>query len=128
MNCVEQAIPQGHHRVPKRGCLPAIGLDDLHWQYVVDSLPPLIRVRALNNSRTRRFLEAVLWIAITRQPWGRLEAHCGTWHSIYVRFTRWSHEGIWDQVMASLQAHPDLALPLQHLVGAYRASRPYRRC
>ncbi len=127
MTCVERSIPQGQHGVPGGLGLPAIALDDPRWQRIVASLPPLIRARAINNSRTRRFLEAVVWIAVTQQPWGRLETHCGAWHSIYVRFTRWAQDGIWDQVIASLQAYPDMALPLQQLVEAYRASRPYRR-
>lgn len=48
----------------------ALQLDEARWDAVVATLPPLVRARARNGVRTRAFLEAVLWIAVTRQPWG----------------------------------------------------------
>ena len=84
---------------------------------------PLVRARAVNGERTRAFLEAVLWVAVTRQPWGRLPRMWGPWHSVYVRFTRWAQDGIWDEVIASLHAHADIADPLQRLVATYLDSR-----
>ncbi|CAN7158445.1 transposase [Pseudoxanthomonas sp. LjRoot168] len=97
-------------------------LDDARWEAILAALPPLVRARALNGERTRAFLEAVLWVAVTRQPWGRLPLAWGRWHSIYVRFTRWAQDGIWDDVIASLQAHADIADPLRQLVSTYRLS------
>ena len=101
---------------------PAVKLDEMRWSAIVAALPPLVRARALNGVRTRSFLEGVLWVAVTQQPWGRLPKACGPWHSVYVRFTRWTHEGIWDVVIASLNLHPDIADPLRRLVSAYRNS------
>lgn len=101
---------------------PALQLDEMRWSAIVAALPPLVRARALNGVRTRSFLEGVLWVAVTQQPWGRLPKACGPWHSVYVRFTRWTHEGIWDVVIASLNLHPDIADPLRRLVSAYRNS------
>ena len=103
---------------------PAVQLDEMRWSAIVAALPPLVRARALNGVRTRSFLEGVLWVAVTQQPWGRLPKACGPWHSVYVRFTRWTHEGIWDVVIASLNLHPDIADPLRRLVSAYRNSNP----
>lgn len=101
----------------------AIQLDEARWGAIVAKLPPLVRARALNGGRTRAFMEAVLWVAVTRQPWGRLPATCGPWHSVYVRFTRWAQEGIWEEVIASLHSHADVAEPLRRLVAAYLRSR-----
>lgn len=101
---------------------PALQLDEMRWSAIVAALPPLVRARALNGVRTRSFLEGVLWVAVTQQPWGRLPKACGPWHSVYVRFTRWTHEGIWDVVIASLESHPDVADALRRLVSAYRNS------
>lgn len=98
-------------------------LDEARWRAIVATLPPLVRARAVNGARTRAFLEAVLWIAVTRQPWGRLPRAWGPWHSVYVRFTRWAQEGIWDEVIASLQQQGDIAEPLERLVSEYRMSR-----
>ena len=101
----------------------AVQLDQARWDAIVATLPPLVRARAVNGERTRAFLEAVLWVAVTRQPWGRLPRMWGPWHSVYVRFTRWAQEGIWDEVIASLRAHADIADPLQRLVATYLDSR-----
>ncbi len=101
----------------------AVRLDETRWAAIVATLPPLVQARALNGVGTRVFLEAVLWVAVTRQPWGCLPAACGPWHSIYVRFTRWAHEGLWDEVIASLQSRTDIADPLRRLVSTYLLSR-----
>lgn len=102
-------------------------LDDARWRLIVEHLPPLIRARAINGGRTRGFLEAVMWVATTQQPWARLPKDCGAWHSIYVRFTRWAQDGVWDQIITSLQTQGDVAEPLRRLVTAYlRASHPHR--
>jgi transposase len=101
----------------------ALHLDQARWDAIVATLPPLVRARAVNGVRTRAFLEAVLWIAVTRQPWGRLPRACGPWHSVYVRFTRWAQDGIWEEVIASLQSHADIAEPLRRLVSDYLLSR-----
>ena len=98
-------------------------LDDARWEAIVTTLPPLVRARAMNGERTRAFLEAVLWVATTRQPWGRMPREWGPWHSIYVRFTRWAQEGIWDEVIASLHSQADIADPLRQLVSTYLLSR-----
>jgi transposase len=102
--------------------LPA-RLDDVRWRLIVEHLPPLIRARAINGGRTRGFLEAVMWVATTQQPWSRLPRDFGAWHSIYVRFTRWAQDGVWDHIITSLQAQGDAAEPLRRLVISYlRAS------
>jgi transposase len=101
----------------------SLQLDQARWDAIVATLPPLVRARAKNGVRTRAFLEAVLWIAITRQPWGRLPKAWGPWHSVYVRFTRWAQDGIWDEVIASMQSQADIAEPLRRLVSDYLLSR-----
>lgn len=111
---------ENEYVVDQRGMLR---LDDARWEAILATLPPLVRARAMNGERTRVFLEAVLWVAVTRHPWGRLPLEWGPWHSIYVRFTRWAQEGIWDEVIASLHARSDIAEPLRQLVSTYLLSR-----
>lgn len=98
-------------------------LDDARWQLVADCLPPLVRARARNGERTRAFLEAVLWLGTRRAPWVSLPPAYGAWHTVYVRFTRWVHEGIWDGVLKALAPHPDVAEPIRWLLAGYRATR-----
>ncbi len=119
--CWEQALGTGDAEMVDTAA--ALQLDEARWDAIVATLPPLVRARAINGVRTRAFLEAVLWIAVTRQPWGRLPTAWGPWHSVYVRFTRWAQGGIWDEVIESLQAHADVADPLRQLVSEYLLSR-----
>lgn len=111
----------------KAGAVIPVRLDDVRWRSIVDRLPPLIRARAVNGGRTRGFLESVIWVATTGQTWGKLPRECGEWHSVYVRFTRWAQDGVWEQIIHSLQHHPDIAEPLRLMVASYlRASHPHR--
>ena len=98
-------------------------LDDARWRLIADRLPPLVRARAYNGERTRVFLDAVLWVAINRAPWSYLPPAYGAWHTVYVRFTRWVHDGIWEDVLKTLAPHPDLADPIRWVLAGYRATR-----
>lgn len=43
-------------------------------------------------------------------PWRDLPERSGPWQTIYSRFRRWQHAGVWDRVLADLQsaaAHQD---------------------
>jgi len=102
-------------------------LEDAQWRLIAERLPPLVRARARNGERTRVFLEAVLWVAQHRAPWVYLPPRYGAWHTVYVRFTRWVHEGIWDEVLVALAPHPDLADPIRWLLAGYRATRYHLR-
>lgn len=108
----------------------ALRLSDDDWCLVLAALPPLVSVRARNSARARAFLDAVLWIATTGRPWVQLPASAGPWHSVYVRFTRWAHEGLWDGVINALDTRPEMAGPLRQLVSTYlrpraRADHPH---
>ncbi len=98
-------------------------LDDPQWAKVAQVLPPLVGARARNSPRSRTFVEAVLWVAHTGAHWNQLPREFGMWHSNYVRFTRWAHDGIWKLVIDAMQDSPDVAAPLAGLVERYLASR-----
>ena len=107
--------------VPERD--GALRLDDEDWRAVLAALPPRVSVRARNSARTRAFLDAVLWVAATGRPWVQLPRSAGTWHSVYVWFTRWAHEGLWDRVILALDSRPEKAGPLRRLVSSYLRAR-----
>lgn len=83
-----------------------LSLDDDEWRAVLAALPALVSARARNGERTRAFVDAVLWIAATGRPWVQLSSSAGPWHSVYVRFTRWAHEGLWDKVIVASMSDP----------------------
>lgn len=55
----------------------------------------------------RLFVDAVLWIARTGSPWRDLPASFGSWNSVYRRFARWSENGVWCRIFATLAQDAD---------------------
>ena len=51
----------------------------------------------------REFLEAVLHLARTGEPWRDLPAEFGAWIAVYMRFRRWERNGVWRGLWAVLQ-------------------------
>ena len=59
------------------------------------------------KSDTRRFVDAVLFVARTGVPWRDLPERFGHWNAVWRRFDRWSRKGVWQEVFDALQ-DPDL--------------------
>ncbi len=84
-----------------------------------------------NSLKTRRFLEAILWMARMGAPWREIPARYGRWNSIYKRFSRWCERGIWKQLFVFFAADPDLEwlLPDTTIIRAHpcAAGAPHAR-
>lgn len=50
----------------------------------------------------RQVLNGILWILHTGSPWRDLPAEFGKWQTVYNRFRRWVHEGLWDRIFGHL--------------------------
>jgi len=83
-------------------------LRDDQWERIAHLLPGKAGDRGVTAKDNRLFIEAVLWIARTGAPWRDLPAQFGRWHSIYMRFSRWSKHGGWERLMRVLADDPDL--------------------
>ena len=63
----------------------------------------------------RLFVEAVLYRLRAGIPWRDLPEHFGNtatdrglrWHRVYVRFNRWSKQGVWQRVFEQLAIEPN---------------------
>lgn len=97
-------------------------LNDLQWEQVLAALPGRIGVRASNGGNARRFVEAVLWLAHTRAYWSDIPREYGAWHSNYIRFGRWAHEGVWGDVIQALHEIPETQMLLGGMVDKYLAN------
>lgn len=64
--------------------------------------------RGVTGRNNRLFVEAVLWIARTGAPWRDLPPEFGPWHTVYMRFSRWSKKGIWARMAEALKGDADL--------------------
>ena len=56
---------------------------------------------------SRRFVNAVFWIARSGAAWRDLPERYGNRNSVFRRFNRWSQKGVWQAVFEVLQ-DPDL--------------------
>ena len=77
----------------------------------------------------RLFVEAVLYRFRAGIAWRDLPGHFGNWHRVYVRFSRWSKQGVWHKVFAQLAKEPnnEYALIDSTLVRAHRSAAGARK-
>ena len=77
----------------------------------------------------RLFVEAVLYRFRAGIPWRDLPPRFGNWHRVYVRFNRWSKQGIWQKVFTQLAKEPnnEYAMIDSTIVRAHRSAAGARK-
>lgn len=81
---------------------------DERWAQIWPLLRSYRGIHAAREAPTRRFVEAVLWMARAGAPWRLLPAERGLWNSVYRRFARWQEKGVWRMLLERLSADADL--------------------
>ena len=82
-------------------------LTDDQWATIEPLLPPEKPPIGKPNLPHRQVLNGILWRVRTGAPWRDLPERYGTWQTVYARFRRWQLAGVWDRVLAALQAAAD---------------------
>jgi transposase len=82
-------------------------LTDEQWTKLAPLLPPERPATGRPNRPHRLILDAILWRLTTGSQWRDLPERFGSWQTAYSRFRRWQQAGIWDQILAALQADAD---------------------
>jgi transposase len=82
-------------------------LSDEVWGEIAPLLPPERGRKARPARSNRRMVNAMLWVLRTGAPWRDLPEHYPPWKSVHTRFSRWSQQGIWQQVLAELTKNAD---------------------
>ena len=82
-------------------------LKDHQWDRIEPHLPGKKTDPGRTGENNRLFLEAVLWLARTGSPWRDLPQIFGNWNSVFIRFSRWSKDGVWDRLFAAMADDPD---------------------
>ena len=90
----------------------------------------------------RTVINGILWVLRTGAPWRDLPERYGKWTTVYSRFQRWRKAGVWDRILAEVQALSDQQGDLdweihfvdgtivrahQHAAGAKKAARKLKR-
>ena len=83
-------------------------LSDEEWQVIYSLLLLNLRIYVGCEEKSRRFLNAVLWILRGGTQWRLLPASLGHWNTVFKRFSRWSERGVWEALHKGCIQHPDL--------------------
>src|SRR5689334_4459627 len=79
-------------------------LSDREWALLEPLLPPQKPATGRPAKDHRRIIDGILWIDRTGAPWRDLPARYGPTGTVSSRFYRWRAAGIWDRILAALQA------------------------
>lgn len=83
-------------------------LTNEQWNKLEPLLPKRVgRGRPRNDDRL--VVNGILWVLRTGAPWRDLPERYGKWPTVYSRFQRWRKVGVWDQLLAEVQAAGDQA-------------------
>jgi transposase len=120
---VAAGISHSRQDDPPEGQLPV-----RRWYFLASRLPGQLATKSIGGLSTRRFIEAVLWIAATDSTWPQLPKSYGNFHAVYQRFARWARLDVWDYVSTCLEGDPRLPalqrLVRQHLEIRRRRTKP----
>jgi putative transposase len=82
-------------------------LSDESWARIAPHIIGDGNGRGAPGKDNRMFVEGVLWVARTGAAWRDLPEIFGGWNTVFRRFSRWSHKGIWDRIFATAIDDPD---------------------
>jgi transposase len=82
-------------------------LTDAQWAKLAPLLLPQRPRMGRPPKDHRLIVEAIVWLNRTGAPWRDLPSQFGPWETVASRFYRWRRQGIWDRVLAALQADTD---------------------
>ncbi|MGP3956777.1 IS5 family transposase [Nonomuraea sp. 3N208] len=83
-------------------------LSDDMWARIEPLLPPTKGPMGPPFRPHRPVVEAVLYRLRTGVAWRDLPKEFGAWQTVHRRHQSWSRDGVWDEILATLQADADV--------------------
>ena len=80
---------------------------DAQWARIADLVPGKAGDPGATGKDTRRFIDAVLWMARTGSPWRDLPGEFGPWNTVHKRFLEWAKLEVWDDLLRMLSINAD---------------------
>jgi len=77
------------------------------WQRIWAILKEQPGIYVGQEQKTRKFVEAVLWMTRAGCAWRLLPAEHGDWNSVYKRFADWQEKGVWRVLFEGLSSDAD---------------------
>jgi transposase len=86
-------------------------LTDAQWAKFEAAIAAVELRGARPRKEERRTIEAIIWRLDNGAKWRSIPTELGNWHHAYLRFRRWTVNGVWDRIMAHVVAkgEPKLA-------------------
>lgn len=81
-------------------------LTNEQWEKLEPRLPERAK-EGRPRKDDRQVVNGILWVLRTGAPWRDLPERYGPWPTVYSRFQRWRKAGIWDGILAQVQATAD---------------------
>ncbi len=78
------------------------------WIKIFNFLKQYKGIYCGENSKCKRFIEAIFWMARTGAQWRELFETFGKWNSVFSRFNRWSKRGVWQKLLEFCSQDSDL--------------------
>ena len=82
-------------------------LTDTEWNSIKAIFPSERGRRGRPAKCNRTMVNAIIWVMRTGSPWRDLPKDYGPWQSVHTRFSRWSKQGIWAQLLEKISIAPD---------------------
>jgi len=82
-------------------------LSDRQWDQIQNHLPLETGRRGRPAKCDRLMVNGILWILRTGAPWRDPPDSYGPWNTVYTRFSRWSEQGIWRDILNILSRFSD---------------------
>ena len=77
-------------------------LSEAQWDYIKPHLPsqPKVGRKRIDDRKT---INAILFVLITGCQWRDIPPRYGSYATAWKRLRRWSEEGVWDRILATIQ-------------------------